>query len=116
MRLIQKLSLYEPHRPSCMSLIHCMRGLFIYESYMSLIQNVCICNTNSLSDTFRYIAVAPDEPAKVMLEDLPGMYDTLMHRHWMQGSLRALENNVNSRWIADEMYKLNPMTSPRWVP
>ena len=62
------------------------------------------------------IAVAPDEPAKVMLEDLPGMYDTLMHRHWMQGSLRALENNVNSRWIADEMYKLNPMTSPRWVP
>ena len=24
-----------------MSLIQCMRGLFIYESYMSLIQNVC---------------------------------------------------------------------------
>ena len=62
------------------------------------------------------IAVAPDEPAKVMLEDLPGMYDTLMHRHWMQGSLRALENNSDSRWIADEMYKLHAMTSPRWVP
>ena len=62
------------------------------------------------------IAVTPEEPSKVTLEDLPGMYDTLMHRHWMQGSLRALENNVDSRWIADEMYKLNPMTSPRWVP
>jgi hypothetical protein len=62
------------------------------------------------------IAVAPDGATKVSLDDLPGMYDTLMHRHWMQGSLRALENNQDSRWIADEMYKLNPMTSPRWVP
>jgi FMN phosphatase YigB (HAD superfamily) len=62
------------------------------------------------------IAVTPDDPAKVTLEDLPGMYDTLMHRHWMQGSLRALENNLDSRWIADEMYKLHAMTSPRWVP
>ena len=25
-----------------MSLIQCMRGLFIYEAYMSLIQNVCM--------------------------------------------------------------------------
>jgi hypothetical protein len=42
MRLIQNLKLYEPHRPSCMNLIQCMRGLFIYESYMSLIPNVCM--------------------------------------------------------------------------
>ena len=62
------------------------------------------------------IAVAPDGATKVSLDDLPGMYDTLMHRHWMQGSLRALENNQDSRWIADEMYKLHTMTSPRWVP
>jgi len=62
------------------------------------------------------IAVAPTEPSKVTLEDLPGMYDTLMHRHWLQGSLRALQNNADSQWIADEMYKLRTMTSPRWVP
>jgi hypothetical protein len=62
------------------------------------------------------IAVAPTEPSKVTLEDLPGMYDTLIHRHWLQGSLRALQNNADSQWIADEMYKLRTMTSPRWVP
>jgi len=62
------------------------------------------------------IAVASTEPSKVTLEDLPGMYDTLIHRHWLQGSLRALANNADSRWIADEMYKLHTMTSPRWVP
>ena len=62
------------------------------------------------------IAVAPTEPSKVLLDDLPGMYDTLMHRHWMQGSVRALENNSETAWIADEIYKLRAMTSPRWVP
>ena len=62
------------------------------------------------------IARAPEDASKVNLDDLPAMYDTLIHRHWMQGSLRALENSVDSRWIADEMYKLHTMTSPRWVP
>ena len=61
------------------------------------------------------IAVAPTEPSKVTLEDLSGMYDTLIHRHWMQGSVRALQNNADTAWIADEIYKLWPMTSPRWV-
>ena len=61
------------------------------------------------------IAVKPTEPLKVSLDDLSGMYDTLIHRHWLQGSLRALANNADSRWIADEMYKLHTMTSPRWV-
>ena len=41
MRLIPWSPVYEPHRPSCMNLIHRMRGLLIYDSYMSLIQNVC---------------------------------------------------------------------------
>ena len=61
------------------------------------------------------IAVKPTEPSKVTLEDLSGMYDTLIHRHWMQGSVRALQNNADTAWIADEIYKLWPMTSPRWV-
>jgi FMN phosphatase YigB (HAD superfamily) len=61
------------------------------------------------------IAHAPINPTEVLIEELPEMYDTLMHRHWMQGSLRALENNADSRWIADETYRMNPMTSPRWV-
>ena len=61
------------------------------------------------------IAVAPEEPSKVSLDDLPGMYDAFMHRHWMQGSVRALKIDLETAWIADEMYKLNPMTSPRWV-
>jgi hypothetical protein len=62
------------------------------------------------------IAVVPEEPSKATLEDLPGMYDTLMHRHWMQGSVRALKNNAETAWIADEIYKLWSLTSPRWVP
>lgn len=62
------------------------------------------------------IAVAPEEPSKVPLDDLPAMYDTLMHRHWMQGSVRALKNNAETAWIADEIYKLWSLTSPRWVP
>ena len=62
------------------------------------------------------IAVAPEEPSKVTLDDLPTRYDTLMHRHWMQGSVRALKNNAETAWIADEIYKLWSLTSPRWVP
>lgn len=62
------------------------------------------------------IAVAPEESSKVTLDDLPTMYDTLIHRHWMQGSVRALKTNAETMWIADEIYKLWPMTSPRWVP
>jgi hypothetical protein len=62
------------------------------------------------------IAVTPTEPSKVTLEELPAMYDTLMHRHWMQGSVRALKINAETAWIADELHYLNPMTSPRWVP
>ena len=62
------------------------------------------------------VAVAPEEPSKVLLKELPGMYDTLIHRHWMQGSVRALKNDSETEWIADEIYKLWPMTSPRWVP
>jgi hypothetical protein len=62
------------------------------------------------------IAAAPVEPSKIRLEDLPALYDMLIHRHWLQGSLRALENSANSQWIADEIYKKWPLTSPRWVP
>ena len=62
------------------------------------------------------IATAPEESSKVSLDDLPGMYDTFMHRHWMQGSVHALKINAETAWIADEMYKLHTMTSPRWVP
>ncbi|MEY3559366.1 MAG: hypothetical protein RL374_2072 [Actinomycetota bacterium] len=62
------------------------------------------------------IAAAPVEPSKIRLEDLPAMYDMLIHRHWLQGSLRALENSANSQWIAHEIYKKWPLTSPRWVP
>ena len=61
------------------------------------------------------VAKAPENSSSIRVEDLPEMYNTLMHRHWMQGSLRALENNADTRWIAHEMYRINPMTSPRWV-
>ena len=61
------------------------------------------------------IATAPEDVSKVTLDDLHGMYDTLIHRHWMQGSLRALKNAPKTAWIADEMYKMHPMTAPRWV-
>jgi hypothetical protein len=41
MRLIPWSPAYEAHTPSCMNLIHRMRTKLIYDSYMSLIQNVC---------------------------------------------------------------------------
>ena len=40
MRLMPQTRVYEPHTPSCMTLIDCMRTKLIHEVYMSLIENV----------------------------------------------------------------------------
>ena len=41
MRLMPWTGVYEAHRPSCMTLIDCMRTKLIHEVCMSLIENVC---------------------------------------------------------------------------
>ena len=61
MRLIQNLKLYEPHRPSCMTLIDCMRTKLIHEVYMSLIENVCAEVVDSSTGRLSYHCMTPCE-------------------------------------------------------
>ena len=58
----------------------------------------------------------PDNPSRVRLSDLPSLYDSLIRRHWLRGSLSLYASNWDSRWIADEIYREWTFTHPRWVP
>jgi FMN phosphatase YigB (HAD superfamily) len=55
-------------------------------------------------------------PSKFRIDQLPKLYDTLIRRHWMRGSLTSFAGLTDARWIADEMYLYQPTTHPRWVP
>jgi len=61
------------------------------------------------------VASAPEKPSEVLLEDLYSMYDILIHRHWLQGTLSSWHSIPDARWIADEIYKLWPLTHPQWI-
>jgi len=63
----------------------------------------------------RLIAPAPEKPSEVLSEELPSIYDTLIHRHWLQGTLSSWHSIPDARWIADEIYKLWPLTHPQWI-
>lgn len=47
--------------------------------------------------------------------ELTGWYDTLIHRHWLQGSLSWWERHENKRWFADEIRRLWPATGHDWM-
>ena len=57
----------------------------------------------------------PENPSQMHIDELPVLYDSLIRRHWLRGSLASFSDNDESRWIADEMYRHQPVTHPRWV-
>ncbi|CAB4687441.1 unannotated protein [freshwater metagenome] len=62
------------------------------------------------------VAAAPASPKSFRQEQLPGLYDELIHGHWMQGSLRSWWSADGTRWIADEIGNIWPSTKVQWVP
>ena len=62
------------------------------------------------------ISLGPENPAEMHIDELPEMYDTLIRRHWLRGSLASFADRPEAQWIADEMYLHQPVTHPRWVP
>jgi len=61
------------------------------------------------------VASAPSSPKSFRQEQLPGLYDGLIHGHWMQGSLSSWSSADDTRWIADEIGKIWPSTKLQWV-
>ena len=61
------------------------------------------------------VAAAPASPKSFRQEQLPGLYDGLIHGHWLQGSLRSWWSADGTRWIADEIGNIWPSTKSQWV-
>lgn len=61
------------------------------------------------------VAAAPASPKSFRQDQLPGLYDELIHGHWMQGSLRSWWSADGTRWIADEIGNIWPSTKVQWV-
>jgi hypothetical protein len=66
-------------------------------------------------DGMPLVASAPSSPKSFRQEQLPGLYDGLIHGHWMQGSLRSWSHADDTRWISDEIGKIWPSTKLQWV-
>ena len=61
------------------------------------------------------VATAPASPKSFRQDQLPGLYDGLIHGHWMQGSLRSWSHADDTRWITDEIGNIWPSTKLQWV-
>lgn len=59
--------------------------------------------------------IAPMPSAHVMHSELSEVYDALLHKRWVQGTLARWESDSSHRWIPDELRKMNPMFQPQWV-
>jgi FMN phosphatase YigB (HAD superfamily) len=62
------------------------------------------------------VAAAPASPKSFRQEQLPGLYDGLIHGHWLQGSLRSWSYADDTRWISDEIGNIWSPTKSQWVP
>ena len=61
------------------------------------------------------VASAPSSPKSFPQGQLPDLYNTLIHGHWLQGSLRAWSYADDTRWIADEIGNRWPFMKSQWV-
>ncbi len=61
------------------------------------------------------VAAAPASPKSFRQDQLPGLYDGLIHGHWMQGSLRSWSYADDTRWMTDEIGNIWPSTKLQWV-
>jgi FMN phosphatase YigB (HAD superfamily) len=62
------------------------------------------------------VASAPSSPKSFPQGQLPDLYNTLIHGHWMQGSLRSWTYVDETRWIADEIGNRWPFMKSQWIP
>ena len=61
------------------------------------------------------VAAAPEMRPPIGPVELTRWYDTLIHRHWLQGSLASWESQPSKRWFADEIRRLWPATGHDWM-
>lgn len=61
------------------------------------------------------VASPPSSPKSFPQGQLPDLYNTLIHGHWLQGSLRSWAYTDDTRWIADEIGNRWPFMKSQWV-
>ena len=61
------------------------------------------------------VASPPQSPKSFPHQQLPDLYNTLIHGHWLQGSLRSWSYDDSTRWIADEIGNRWPFMKSQWV-
>ena len=61
------------------------------------------------------VASPPSSPKSFPQQQLPDLYNTLIHGHWLQGSLRSWSYGDDTRWIADEIDNRWPFMKSQWV-
>ena len=61
------------------------------------------------------VASAPLSPKSFPQGQLPRLYNTLIHGHWLQGSVRSWTYADDTRWIADEIGNHWPFIKSQWV-
>ena len=61
------------------------------------------------------VASPPPSPKSFPQQQLPDVYNTLIHGNWLQGSLRSWSYGDDTRWIADEIGNRWPFMKSQWV-
>ena len=61
------------------------------------------------------VASPPSSPKSFPQQQLPDVYNSLIHGHWLQGSLRSWSYTDDTRWIADEIGNRWPFMKSQWV-
>jgi FMN phosphatase YigB (HAD superfamily) len=61
------------------------------------------------------VASPPSSPKSFPQQQLPDLYNSLIHGHWLQGSLRSWSYGDDTRWIADEIGNRWPFMKSQWV-
>jgi hypothetical protein len=58
---------------------------------------------------------APARPKVVKDTFVHNVFNTLMHGHWLQGTLQDWRSESASAAIVDDIERLFPFTHPQWV-
>jgi hypothetical protein len=61
------------------------------------------------------VGVAPARPKVVKDTFVHDVFNTLMHGHWLQGTLQDWRSESKSSAIVDDIERLFPFTHPQWV-
>jgi len=61
------------------------------------------------------VLVAPSQPRKRNDSFVHEVFDTLMHGHWLQGTLRDWRSETESATLVRDIERLFPFTHPQWV-